>query len=55
MLAPLDPATLPLDIAALRALLLQRETGHAAELRAAHAGLQLSAPSSYAQFAAPVW
>src|ERR1700759_3480491 len=40
MPAPLDPATLPLDITALRALLLQRETEHAAELQAARAGLQ---------------
>jgi transposase len=40
MPAPLDPTTLPLDIAALRDLLLQRETEHAAELRAARAGLQ---------------
>jgi transposase len=40
MPAPLDPATLPLDIAALRDLLLQRETEHAAELQAARAGLQ---------------
>jgi hypothetical protein len=40
MPAPLDPATIPLDIAALRALLLQRETEHAAELQAARNGLQ---------------
>ncbi len=40
MPAPLDPATLPLDMAALRALLLQRETEHAAELQAARSGLQ---------------
>src|SRR5580704_4018839 len=40
MPAPLDPATLPLDITALRALLLQRETEHAAELQAARNGLQ---------------
>jgi transposase len=40
MPAPLDPATLPLDITALRDLLLQRETEHAAELQAARAGLQ---------------
>ena len=40
MPAPLDPATIPLDITALRALLLQRETEHAAELHAARAGLQ---------------
>src|ERR1700710_1756981 len=40
MPAPLDPATIPLDITALRALLLQRETEHAAELQAARAGLQ---------------
>jgi hypothetical protein len=40
MLAPLDPATLPLDITALRDMLLQRETEHAAELQAALAGLQ---------------
>jgi len=40
MPAPLDPATLPLDIATLRALLLQRETEHAAELQAARSGLQ---------------
>jgi transposase len=40
MPAPLDPATLPLDIATLRALLLQRENEHAAELQAARSGLQ---------------
>jgi transposase len=40
MPVPLDPATMPLDIAALRALLLQRETEHAAELQAARNGLQ---------------
>ena len=40
MPAPLDPATLPFDITALRALLLQRETEHAAELQAARNGLQ---------------
>lgn len=40
MPAPLDPATLPLDIAAVRDLLLQRESEHAAELQAARAGLQ---------------
>ena len=40
MPAPLDPTTIPLDIAALRALLLQRETEHAAELQAARNGLQ---------------
>jgi transposase len=40
MPAPLDPAALPLDITALRDLLLQREIEHAAELQAARAGLQ---------------
>jgi transposase len=40
MPAPLAPAAIPLDIAALRALLLQRETEHAAELQAARAGLR---------------
>jgi transposase len=40
MPAPLDPETLPLDITALRDLLLHRETEHAAELQAARAGLQ---------------
>jgi hypothetical protein len=40
MPAPLDPTTIPLDITALRDLLLQREAEHAAELQAARAGLQ---------------
>jgi len=40
MPAPLDPTTIPLEITALRDLLLQRETEHAAELKAARAGLQ---------------
>lgn len=40
MPAPLDPTTIPRDIAALRALLLQRETEHAAERQAARNGLQ---------------
>src|SRR3984957_18006148 len=40
MPAPLDPATTPLDITALRTLLLHRETEHAAELQAERAGLQ---------------
>lgn len=36
----LDPATLPDTVTALRALLLDREAAHAAELSAARAGLQ---------------
>uniref|UniRef100_UPI0025E70A51 IS66 family transposase zinc-finger binding domain-containing protein n=1 Tax=Sphingomonas sp. TaxID=28214 RepID=UPI0025E70A51 len=40
MPAPLDPATLPLDITALRDVLLHRETEHAVELQAARNGLQ---------------
>ena len=40
MPAPLDPATLPLDAIALRALLLHRETEYAADLQAARHGLQ---------------
>ena len=40
MPAPLDPAILPDNIVALRALLLQREDAHAAELATAHAGLR---------------
>lgn len=38
MLRPLDPATLPDDVTALRSLLLAREDAHAAELAAAHNG-----------------
>jgi hypothetical protein len=38
--APLDPAELPLDTTAPRALLPQREAEHAAELQAVRAGLQ---------------
>lgn len=37
---PLDPATLPDDVTALRSLLLAREDVHAAELAAAHNGLK---------------
>ena len=40
MPTPLDPAVLPDNIVALRALLLQREGLHAAELATAHAGLR---------------
>ncbi len=40
MPAPLDPATLPDTLTALRALLLQREEEHAAELTAARDGLK---------------
>jgi transposase len=40
MLRPLDPATLPDDVTALRSLLLAREDAHAAELAAAHNGLK---------------
>lgn len=39
MPAPLDPATLPDNVVALRALLLHREDEHAAELQAARDGL----------------
>jgi transposase len=37
---PLDPATLPRNVTALRSLLLQREDEHAAELQAARNGLK---------------
>ena len=37
---PLDPATLPDNVIALRTLLLHREDEHAAELAAAHNGLK---------------
>jgi transposase len=40
MPTPLDPATLPHNVTALRSLLLQREDAHAAELTAARNGLQ---------------
>lgn len=40
MPAPLDPATLPHDVPALRSLLLQREAEHAADLAAAQTGLK---------------
>jgi transposase len=40
MPTPLDPATLPRNVTALRSLLLQREDEHAAELTAARSGLQ---------------
>ncbi len=39
MPTPLDPATLPDNVIALRALLLLREDEHAAELQAARSGL----------------
>ena len=38
MPSPLDPATLPRNVTALRSLLLQREDEHAAELQAARNG-----------------
>jgi transposase len=40
MPAPLDPATLPRNVIALRSLLLQREDEHVAELQAARNGLK---------------
>src|ERR1700740_2458867 len=40
MPAPLDPASLPDNVIALRTLLLHREGEHAAELAAAHDGLK---------------
>ncbi len=40
MPSPLDPATLPRNVTALRSLLLQREDEHAAELTAARNGLK---------------
>ena len=40
MPAPLDPATLPGNVIALRSLLLAREAEHAAELQAARNGLR---------------
>ena len=40
MLSPLDPATLPGNVTALRTLLLAREDEHAAELEAARNGLK---------------
>jgi transposase len=40
MPTPLDPATLPDNVIALRTLLLHREDAHAAELAAAHNGLK---------------
>jgi Transposase C of IS166 homeodomain/zinc-finger binding domain of transposase IS66 len=40
MPTPLDPATLPDNVLALRTLLLHREDEHAAELAAAHNGLK---------------
>ena len=40
MPAPLDPATLPRNVVALRSLLLQREAEHVAELDAAREGLK---------------
>lgn len=40
MPSPLNPAALPDTVSALRALLLDREAAHAAELSAARAGLQ---------------
>jgi transposase len=40
MPTPLDPATLPDNVIALRTLLLHREDEHAAELAAAHNGLK---------------
>src|ERR1700739_2646544 len=40
MPSPLDPATLPRNVTALRSLLLQREDEHAAELQAARNGLK---------------
>ena len=40
MPAPLDPATLPDNVIALRTLLLHREDEHAAELAAARNGLK---------------
>jgi transposase len=40
MPTPIDPATLPHNVTALRSLLLQREDAHAAELTAARNGLQ---------------
>jgi hypothetical protein len=40
MPAPLDLATLPRNVVALRGLLLQREAEHAAELDAAREGLK---------------
>jgi len=39
MPTPLDPATLPHNVIALRSLLLQREAEHAAEMQAARNGL----------------
>src|SRR6201986_2412792 len=40
MPSPLDPATLPRNVTALRSVLLRREDEHAAELQAARNGLQ---------------
>jgi len=40
MRTPLDPATLPHNVIALRSLLLQREAEHAAEMQAARNGLK---------------
>ncbi len=40
MPTPLDPATLPHNVIALRSLLLQREAEHAAEMQAARNGLK---------------
>jgi transposase len=40
MPTPLDPATLPHNVIALRSLLLQREAEHAAEMQAARNGLR---------------
>jgi transposase len=40
MPTPLDPATLPRNVIALRSLLLQREAEHAAEMQAARNGLR---------------